>query len=169
MWCLDVISKQKQFIQIFFENKLDLVYKNLATLVGFGGTAVFILAAMLNPYTPTGQPRSLGTHEQLGLPPCGFRTLTGHPCPGCGMTTCFSLLAHGDFPAAWTVNWAGVIAAGCIAFLTIDAFFFFTRSNYNPKRLERHIEVVALILFGAALLRWLMVILTTALWPVAAD
>ncbi|NBO19844.1 MAG: DUF2752 domain-containing protein, partial [Proteobacteria bacterium] len=31
--------------------------------------------------------RGLGTHEQLGLPPCGFYLWYGLPCPSCGMTT----------------------------------------------------------------------------------
>jgi hypothetical protein len=145
------------------------VVKNLATLVGLGGIAVFTLAAVLNPYTPNGQPRILGTHEQLGLPPCNFRTLTGHPCPGCGMTTCFSLLAHGDFPAAWTINWAGVIAAGGVAFLTMEGLVLMATSSNSPKVLERHVEVVALIIFGVAFVRWLFVILTTVPWPVGAD
>ena len=34
----------------------------------------------------------MGTHQQLGLPPCNFVTLTGYPCPACGMTTSFALL-----------------------------------------------------------------------------
>lgn len=40
-------------------------------------------------------PEGLGTHEQLGLPPCGFYRMTGRPCPGCGLTTAFALMAHG--------------------------------------------------------------------------
>ena len=38
----------------------------------------------------------LGTHEQLGLQPCGFYRMTGRPCPGCGLTTAFALMAHGQ-------------------------------------------------------------------------
>ncbi len=36
-----------------------------------------------------------GTHEQLGMPACGFLQATGRPCPTCGMTTAVSLAAHG--------------------------------------------------------------------------
>ena len=39
--------------------------------------------------------RGLGTHRQLGLPPCGFAVMTGFPCPTCGMTTAFAHMAHG--------------------------------------------------------------------------
>ena len=34
-----------------------------------------------------------GTHQQLGLNGCTVLTLTGWPCPMCGMTTTFSLMA----------------------------------------------------------------------------
>jgi hypothetical protein len=47
------------------------------------------LAAWLQP-SPLGH----GTHTQLGLGSCSFLVLTGYPCPMCGMTTTFSLMAH---------------------------------------------------------------------------
>lgn len=34
------------------------------------------------------------THTQLGLSECSFLTWTGHPCPMCGATTTFALMAH---------------------------------------------------------------------------
>lgn len=37
-----------------------------------------------------------GTHRQLGLPPCGFLTVTGYPCPSCGLTTSFTHAARGE-------------------------------------------------------------------------
>lgn len=137
---------------------------NLKAVVAFGGIAVFAVAALLNPYTPTGQPRILGTHEQLGLPSCGFKTITGHPCPGCGMTTCFSLLMHGDLQSAWTTNWAGVVAATGAAFLTAHAFLLLVSPSRCPKVLERQLEAVAIVVFGAAVLRWLIVLLAAAPW-----
>lgn len=45
------------------------------------------------------QPASagVGTHEQLGLPPCAFLHFTGIPCPGCGLTTSVAHAAHLHF------------------------------------------------------------------------
>ena len=50
---------------------------------------VLAVAAWLTP-SPLGH----STHTQLGLGQCTFLTLTGYPCPMCGMTTTFSLMAH---------------------------------------------------------------------------
>jgi hypothetical protein len=38
--------------------------------------------------------KGVGTHQQLGLPPCTFYWLSGIPCPFCGMTTSWSYAAH---------------------------------------------------------------------------
>ncbi len=45
-------------------------------------------------------PTGAGTHCQLGLPPCGMLETTGLPCPTCGVTTAFSLAAHGRLAEA---------------------------------------------------------------------
>ena len=70
--------------------------------VGAGG--VFLVARYLEP-----SERGLGTHHQLGMSPCNFLTLTGIPCPGCGMTTTFSHLAHGNFWPALGTQPFGVV------------------------------------------------------------
>lgn len=41
--------------------------------------------------------RGYGTHEQFGLPPCAMMSVTGVPCPGCGVTTSVSLAVHGHW------------------------------------------------------------------------
>lgn len=51
---------------------------------------VLAIAAWLTP-----SPNGYGTHTQLGLGSCTMLTITGWPCPMCGMTTTFSLMAHG--------------------------------------------------------------------------
>jgi hypothetical protein len=50
-----------------------------------------------------------GTHQQLGLPACPFLSLTGLPCPSCGLTTSFSHAAHFDFGAALVVQPFGLV------------------------------------------------------------
>ena len=50
----------------------------------------------------------VGTHEQLGLPPCGMLAWLGIPCPACGLTTSFAHLAHGDVLAALQVHPLGL-------------------------------------------------------------
>ncbi len=40
-------------------------------------------------------PSGLGSHTQIGLPPCGFHAATGIPCFSCGMTTAFAHMARG--------------------------------------------------------------------------
>lgn len=67
-------------------------------------TAVVATAAWLSPH-----PAGLGTHEALGLPPCGFWLVTGLPCPGCGLTTAFAHMARGQVVAATAANPAGVM------------------------------------------------------------
>ena len=60
--------------------------------------AAWALLAVAWSLTPAAE--GLGTHEQLGLQPCTFHQLTSQPCPSCGMTTAFSLMAHGRLPEA---------------------------------------------------------------------
>ncbi len=68
-----------------------------------------------------------GTHTQLGLDGCTILSMTGWPCPMCGMTTTFSLLAHGRVPeAAWNqpfgvVLFLGVLAVGGVALAELVA------------------------------------------------
>ncbi|MGH7127701.1 MAG: DUF2752 domain-containing protein, partial [Planctomycetaceae bacterium] len=52
-----------------------------------------------------------GTHQQLGLPECTFRTMFGIGCPSCGMTTSFSNFVRGRFLQAARANVAGLFLA----------------------------------------------------------
>lgn len=60
-------------------------------LLALGSAAVLVTSRLLTP-----DPHGVGTHLQLGLPPCGFLELFGKPCPACGLTTAFAHLAHGS-------------------------------------------------------------------------
>lgn len=85
--------------------------------VAGGCFAVLIAAAWLTP-----DPRGFGTHEQLGLPACISNQFLGLPCPLCGMTTSFALMADARFGQAFATQPAGaslfigtiIMAAGAL-------------------------------------------------------
>lgn len=61
--------------------------------VGAGALALILLAVLALAWRMDPDPRGMGTHTQIGLPPCGFLTAFGRPCMTCGMTTSFALAA----------------------------------------------------------------------------
>lgn len=65
---------------------------------------VLALARILQP-----DPVGFGTHEQLFAIPCAFQWLTGLPCPACGLTTAFSLMARGEVLAALSAHVLGPV------------------------------------------------------------
>jgi len=56
--------------------------------------AVAVMLVVSIAFSLDPDPRGHGTHERLGLAPCGFRFTTGMPCPTCGVTTAFSEMVH---------------------------------------------------------------------------
>jgi hypothetical protein len=86
----------------------------------------------------------IGTHEQLGLPPCFFHRLTGVPCPSCGVTTAFAWAMRGDFAAAFLAQPFGLV-------------LFFLAWAAIPLSLalyRRGVELPALV-YSRAATRWL--------------
>ena len=53
----------------------------------------------------------MGTHQQMGLPPCGWVAGMGIPCPTCGMTTSYALAADGRLGASVVNQPAGALLA----------------------------------------------------------
>lgn len=93
-----------------------------ATLLS-GSVSVLGIALWLKP-----SPAGVGTHTQLGLPPCGILAATGYPCPGCGMTTAFASMVRGNLPLAWTANPAGILL-----FLATALFVVFAAHAWLKK------------------------------------
>ena len=75
-------------------------------LLFLGAAGVLVVAASLEP-----DPSGLGTHEQLGLPRCGFRMAMGLPCVSCGMTTAFAHAANGNLSKAFFTQPMGAMLA----------------------------------------------------------
>ncbi len=62
-----------------------------------GLVAGLLLAWLLVGAALLPDPSGMGTHRQLGLPPCGWIVAFNRPCPTCGMTTSFASAVHGQF------------------------------------------------------------------------
>ncbi|MFP3903685.1 MAG: DUF2752 domain-containing protein [Armatimonadota bacterium] len=59
-------------------------------------TVVIAVSIVLTPHAS-----GYGTHQELLMPPCIFRMVTHVPCPMCGMTTSFAMVAEGDLAGAF--------------------------------------------------------------------
>ncbi|MEM6854792.1 MAG: DUF2752 domain-containing protein [Planctomycetota bacterium] len=69
------------------------------------------LAVLLTAASLTANAEGTGTHTQLGLAPCGFKTATGLPCATCGMTTSFTHAADGRLLTSFVTQPAGMVLA----------------------------------------------------------
>ena len=115
-------------------------------------TGGFAVAATLNAH-----PDGLGTHEQLGLPPCAIRTLTGSPCPGCGLTTSITHVAHGRVLTAWRAQPVGVFIAAASLIAIVVCGEAAIRGRWRLPIDPLATAVVAVWTVNAVMLgRWLM-------------
>ncbi len=86
--------------------KRRVTVRLIAAVVLSGCATVLWLAGRVEP-----RPAGLGTHQQLGLPPCSVVVLVGYPCPTCGMTTAFAHTVRGELWSAFNTHPGGLIFA----------------------------------------------------------
>jgi hypothetical protein len=77
-------------------------------LVAVGSLLLGLLATAAR-LTPS--PRGMGTHQQLGLPPCTVAQWYGIRCPSCGMTTSWAHLTRLNLLGAARANAGGTLLA----------------------------------------------------------
>jgi hypothetical protein len=76
-----------------------------------------------------------GTHQRLGLPPCPSVLLFDRPCPGCGLTTSWTALLHGDFALAFRAHALGpFLYAGFTAFALTTFLFAIRKRRWTDGR-----------------------------------
>jgi len=102
-----------------------------------GMTAIVSLGGMLLGLWLTPDTRGLGTHEQLGLMPCLTAAWLDIPCPFCGMTTAFSLMAHGRPIEGFRTQPVGALVfLGAVMGLVLSVAFGLT--GQWPKALKTY-------------------------------
>ncbi len=112
-------------------------------------TGVLAAAWLLTP-----SPDGVGTHEQVLLLPCGFRWLTGLPCPLCGMTTALAQMARGDLLAALRAHVLGPAVYVGVWLLGLRGVVGLARGTPAlPRRLQG--AAAARALLAIVLLGWM--------------
>ncbi|MDX2065543.1 MAG: DUF2752 domain-containing protein [Fimbriimonadaceae bacterium] len=105
-------------------------------------------------------PHGHGTHQQLGLMPCPSVLAFNRPCPGCGLTTSWTRLLHGDLAGAFAAH-----ALGPIAYLlfTVSAWLGLVgvlrgfRLDSDSPHFNRLVTVAATVFFIYGLTRMALV------------
>ncbi|MEM9082979.1 MAG: DUF2752 domain-containing protein [Planctomycetota bacterium] len=77
-----------------------------SAIFALGLLGVLATAAFLDPDS-----KGHGTHEQLGMPACGWVTAFDKPCMTCGMTTAFSHAADMDLATSFLTQPMGALFA----------------------------------------------------------
>lgn len=113
--------------------------------------SLLILAGNLNPAE-----RGLGTHQQLGLPPCSLRVLAGIRCPACGMTTSWSYFARGNWLASVNTNAGGfLLALLCIA-TTVPATQVVRCGRLPSPRIQMWLTMGGAAVLTVTLVDWII-------------
>lgn len=127
-------------------------------------SAPLLIAGMLHP-----SENGVGTHQQLGLPPCTFLWATGFPCPFCGMTTSWSFAAHFDIARSIRTQPAGfALFVACLAFVPwLIALAVSGRVAFRPEIVLARIPIRAwYAIFFALTLAWIFKIASVRGWIV---
>ena len=96
-------------------------------------------------------PRGHGTHKQLGLAACPSAALFGRPCPGCGLTTSWTALLHGDLPASFRAHLFGpmsYVLFTAVSLLSLYALLTRRRLVVDSVGANRLLALFALVFFG---------------------
>jgi hypothetical protein len=126
--------------------------RGLFAVVGTGLLAMLATAAWLDP-----DPRGIGTHQQLGLPPCTFQRMFGKPCPSCGMTTSWAHFVRGQFLQSFDANLGGTLLA-LLALIVGPWLLISAWRGRHATRVpeDQYIALAGLVVAAVTTLQWVM-------------
>ncbi|MEO0481271.1 MAG: DUF2752 domain-containing protein [Planctomycetota bacterium] len=130
-----------------FSQTTDRVFAVLVLLTAIG--IVYLLGSVEPDH------RGHGTHEQLGLDPCGWPQAYGKPCPTCGATTAATWLVHGRPDRALQMHAFGAMVAALGLLGTWHALWSLIRRDSFGLRLARlPLRRIAVLLPIVLLFSW---------------
>jgi hypothetical protein len=112
---------------------------------------VLLIGRFLQP-----SPKGVGTHRQIGLPPCPFLHFTGIPCPSCGWTTSVSHSARLHFAEAFITQPFGLIVFfGAALSIPLSLYLIHRRIPWSRLTEWRGWSFAMYALLAIFLLSWL--------------
>ncbi|MEM9368402.1 MAG: DUF2752 domain-containing protein [Planctomycetota bacterium] len=133
----------------FHGSALSITARALTVVMVLVCVAPLVTACFLQPASA-----GLGTHQQLGLPPCSMRFLLGIRCPACGMTTSWAHFVRGAWLASLQSNAAGFLLAALNCGLIFAGVIAIIRGQKPSPPLLRRFAYLAVAAGGVALIDW---------------
>ena len=98
-----------------------------------------------------------GTHQQMGFPPCPSVMLFDRPCPGCGLTTSWTALLHGNFGLAFASHPFGpllYLLFTASAFACLFGFVKTQRFDSDTRWVNVSVKVFVSVFIAFGLIRF---------------
>jgi hypothetical protein len=113
---------------------------------------IFVVALQLTPNAS-----DIGTHQQLGLPPCPLYALTDIPCPACGLTTSITHVAHGHLRASLAAHPFGpAIALLFVVMACMSAYGLVRPFRWTDVLMHRWVYRGMLIGIAIYIVAWML-------------
>ena len=110
---------------------------------------LLIVASRLEPNAS-----GLGTHQQLGLPPCTMRVLMGMRCPACGMTTSWAHFVRGEWLNSVLVNVGGFLLALYAIFLVFAGVRICWSGRVPSESFQKNASLALLAVAVVSVVEW---------------
>ncbi len=125
------------------------VYRLIGVLLCVLPLGLLVVAGRLEP-----SPSGLGTHQQLGLPPCTMLVMFGVRCPSCGMTTSWAYFARGQLIESATVNLGGFLLAIYSLVFACFCILFAFRGRMPSCAAQKWLAISLLAIVAVTLVGW---------------
>ena len=120
-------------------------------VVAGSSTALLLIARLLRPSVD-----GIGTHRQLGLPPCAFLHFTCIPCPSCGLTTSVAHAARLHFyESVITQPFGLVVFISAVLGIPLSIYFIYRRVPWSNLNRLRGRNLVIYLMIALFILSWL--------------
>lgn len=120
-------------------------------VVAGSSVALLLIARLLRPSVD-----GVGTHRQLGLPPCAFLHFTSVPCPSCGLTTSVAHAARLHFyESVITQPFGLVVFISAVLGIPLSIYFIYRRVPWSNLNRLRGRNLVIYLMIALFILSWL--------------